>query len=29
MNEEINQAVQLRLEQARETLEEADALREH
>ena len=29
MNEEINQAIQLRLEQARETLEEADALREH
>jgi hypothetical protein len=29
MNEEINQAIQLRLEQARETLKEADALREH
>ena len=29
MNEEINQAIQLRLEQARETLEESDALREH
>jgi len=25
MNEEINQAIQLRLEQARETLKEADA----
>ena len=29
MNEEIRLALRLRLEQARETLEEADALREH
>ena len=29
MNEEIKQAIHLRLGQARETLEEADALREH
>jgi uncharacterized protein (UPF0332 family) len=29
MNEEIRQALHLRLAQARETLEEADALREH
>jgi hypothetical protein len=29
MNGEITQAIRLRLEQARETREEADALREH
>jgi uncharacterized protein (UPF0332 family) len=29
MNEEIWQAILLRIEQARETLKEADALREH
>ena len=29
MNGEITQAIRLRLEQARETLKEADALREH
>ena len=29
MNEDIRQAIRLRVGQARETLEEADALREH
>ncbi len=29
MNEEIRQAIRLRVGQARETLEEAEALREH